>query len=159
MGTVMLKLAATFSLLSLGLLASEEETKKDLALLQGEWRVIAIESDGSKVPPMLLRSFLMTFKGNTFTAVHVEKVDDVDTELRSSGTFKIDPTKEPKWLDVVKKPASADEKETTQYAIYKFDGDKLIICSTRVGDKERPTTFAPKRKLGFTILTLERVKR
>jgi len=154
----MLNLAGTFALLSLGLLAQTDAVKEELKLLEGEWQVVGIESDGSKLPPDLLKSFTLTFKGTSFATKKVEKVDGKDREVQTEGTFKIDPTKSTKWIDI-SRAANDVEPAKTYYALYKLDGDKLTICQTRLADSKRPESLAPRKKIGIIILTLQRVKR
>jgi uncharacterized protein (TIGR03067 family) len=154
----MLALAGTLAVLFLGL-APEDEVKKELALLEGEWKVVALEADGSKVPEGKLKGFTLTIRDTRTVATHVEKGEDgKEKEVRQEGTIKIDPSKTPKTIDFTPKPAEG-ETAKHQLAVYKLDGDKLTVYSARLGETVRPATLEPKSRSGFTLMTLQRVKR
>jgi uncharacterized protein (TIGR03067 family) len=60
-------------------------------------------------------------------------------------TYTLDPTKNPKWMDV--QPKSGSNQQPPK-AIYKLQGDELILCTTKGNTKgkeeERPTAFESK---------------
>jgi uncharacterized protein (TIGR03067 family) len=43
-------------------------------------------------------------------------------------------------------------------AIYRFDGNKLVLCVAPDPKAARPKTFASKEKSGHRLITLERIK-
>lgn len=107
-----------------------EEMKK----FQGNWRQIAYEKDGVKEPPLdeLGWEPRTTFAGDTFV------VTLADGTIAIKGTFKLDPTQEPKavdWTDHF----GADAGKTF-LAIYTLEGDRLVFCAADEG-QERPTEF------------------
>src|SRR5262249_42478374 len=69
---------------------------------------------------------------------------------RAKGTFTIDPTKNPKWIDV-KLPAG----DST--GIYELKGDRLRVCWASPGEK-RPAEFKTKEGIQQAIVTYERIK-
>ncbi len=72
------------------------------------------------------------------------KVGDKTTEL----TYKLDPTKKPKWIDFTR------GGRTTTLGIYDLEGDNLKICFPK-GDKgKRSTAFESKPKSGNEILII-----
>ena len=100
---------------------------------QGTWRQIAHEKDGLADPPDE-RGWepRVTFTGDTF----VVTLADGSTAIK--GTFKLDPTQEPKavdWTDT----AGPDAGKTFP-AIYSLEDDRLVFCAADEGD-ERPTAF------------------
>jgi uncharacterized protein (TIGR03067 family) len=107
--------------------------KGDMARLQGTWRQIAYERDGVTEPPDEQGwDPQVTFTGDTF----VVTLADGSTPIR--GTFKLDPTRDPKaadWTDTF----GADAGKTF-LAIYSVDGDRFIFCAALPG-QDRPTEF------------------
>src|SRR5262249_42033682 len=65
----------------------------DLEKLQGMWKPTGVTANGVEVPANLLAQARMTFKGNKITIQMGPKVQNE--------TFTLDPTKSPKWIDVV----------------------------------------------------------
>ena len=106
---------------------------EEMEKLQGTWRQIAHERDGVADPPEE-RGWepRVTFTGDTF----VVTLADGTTAIK--GTFKLDPTQEPKavdWTDTFGPDAGK-----TFLAIYSLDGDRLVFCAAAEG-QERPTEF------------------
>jgi uncharacterized protein (TIGR03067 family) len=109
-----------------------DEMKK----LQGTWKQIAYEKDGVQDPldeegwePKV------TFTGDTF----VVTLADGSTPIK--GTFKLDPTRQPKavdWTDTF-----GEDEGKTFLAIYSLEGDRLIFCAADAG-QERPTEFTTR---------------
>jgi uncharacterized protein (TIGR03067 family) len=109
--------------------AVAEEMKK----FQGTWRQVAWEEDGVPQPPDEPgQGPRVTFRGDTF----VVTLADGSTAIR--GTFRLDPTREPKavdWTDTFGPDAGK-----TFPAIYSLEGDRLVFCAADEG-QERPTEF------------------
>ncbi len=109
-----------------------EEMKK----FQGTWKQIAYERDGVTEPrdeqgwePKV------TFAGDRFI------VTLADGSVIIKGTYRLDPTQEPKavdWTDTF----GADAGKTFP-AIYSLEGDRLVFCAADPG-QERPTGFTTK---------------
>ena len=74
----------------------------------------------------------MTFSGDTL----VVRLADGSTPIK--GTFKVDPTREPKALDLTD-TFGADAGKTF-LAIYALEGDRLTFCAADAG-QERPAEF------------------
>jgi uncharacterized protein (TIGR03067 family) len=106
---------------------------EEMEKLQGTWRQIAHERDGVADPPEE-RGWepRVTFTGDTF----VVTLADGSTPIK--GTFKVDPTREPKALDLTD-TFGADAGKTF-LAIYALEGDRLIFCAADAS-QERPTAF------------------
>ena len=107
----------------------EEELKR----FQGTWKQIAYERDGVTEP--------LDEQGwdpiTTFTA---EKfvVTLADGSIPIKGTYRIDPTRNPKivdWTDTI-----GEDAGKTLLAIYALQDDRLIFCAAYPG-LERPTEF------------------
>jgi RNA polymerase sigma-70 factor (ECF subfamily) len=121
--------------------------------LQGEWRAVAVELRGKALTKEEARTMRWVIKGNELT------FGDTDHPGRErKKTFKLDPSKTPKELDLTS--LDGQEKGTTAACIYRRDGDRLTICLPYfVKDPSiRPTEFKAGADDGLMLLTLERVK-
>jgi uncharacterized protein (TIGR03067 family) len=109
--------------------AITEEIKK----LQGTWKQIACEENGvAGAVDEFGTEPKSTFTDDTFV------VTLADGSLAIKGTFKLDPSREPKaidWTDTF----GADAGKTFP-AIYSLEGDQLVFCAADEG-QERPTEF------------------
>ena len=106
---------------------------REMEKFQGTWRQIAHERGGVADPPDEQGwEPRVTFTGDTF----VVTLTDGSTAIK--GTFKLDPTQEPKavdWTDTFGPDAGK-----TFLAIYTLEGDRLVFCAADEGH-ERPTEF------------------
>src|SRR5690242_16625149 len=92
--------------------APTEKEKKDTKKIQGNWIAVSREMDGKKTPEADLKAGKMILKEGTITS-------DDGKEKEKVGTYKLDPSKKPKAIDL-----AYTTKETTR-AIYELDGDTL----------------------------------
>ena len=88
------------ALLSLALLlnarlarAADDAFEKDLATLQGIWRPVSMEMDGKFLPEAQIKKVRLTIEGEKFT---FDTGDD-----SHAGLYKIDPSHDPKQLNIV----------------------------------------------------------
>jgi uncharacterized protein (TIGR03067 family) len=106
---------------------------EEMAKFQGTWRQTAYEKDGVLDPPDEQGwDPRVTFTGDTF----VVTLADGSTAIK--GTFKVDPTQEPKTVDWT--DTFGPDAGNTFPAIYSLDGDRLVFCAADEG-QERPTEF------------------
>lgn len=130
----------------------------DLKKLAGEWKVVDWRIRGGR----LFRGGVgrkYTFQGDKLT---VERRPGSEYRQR----IHIDPTQQHKTLDM-----TSVEVPITRPAIYKFDGDKLIICQGSIHasvtaepgrgtnvktDTSRPQAF--RARGDWNLITLERVR-
>jgi uncharacterized protein (TIGR03067 family) len=122
-------LLATGLLLAAEPPAKEDAEKKDLDQLQGDWTMVAMEFRGDKAGEEQVKNNKLTIKGDKWT------VTIADRETKA--TFKIDPSKDPKTLDLT---ITINDVITRSKGIYKLDGDTFTLCRT-TGDVERPKEF------------------
>ena len=109
--------------------AITEERKK----FQGTWKQIAYERDGV-TEPLDEQGWepRVTFTGDAFV------VTLADGSILIRGTYKLDPTRDPKtvdWTDTI-----GEDAGKTLLAIYSLEGDRLVFCAAYPG-RERPTAF------------------
>ena len=107
----------------------EEELKR----FQGTWKQIAYERDGV-TEPLDEQGWdpIATFTAEEFV------VTLADGSIPIKGTYRIDPTRNPKivdWTDTI-----GEDAGKTLLAIYALQDDRLIFCAAYPG-LERPTEF------------------
>ena len=148
----MRKLQVSLTLLALALLAADaakdDAVKKELAKLQGTWKITAGESEGTSMPEAFLEGGRWSLKDNTYS---FELGDQSE-----QGKFKLDPSKMPATIDL--EITAGNDKGKTQVGIYKLEGDTLTVCFAHPGDKERPTKFATKEGTDQLMFVFKRDK-
>jgi uncharacterized protein (TIGR03067 family) len=106
-----------------------QDAKKDLEKMQGEWTIVSVEQGGKKkAPDEEFKKLKLTITGEEW------KVRSGDEE-KIKMTFKIDPSKDPKTIDLTIKSGGKVSR-----GIYKLEGDTLTVCRT-FADAERPKEF------------------
>jgi uncharacterized protein (TIGR03067 family) len=105
----------------------KDEKKDDKDLLQGEWVVVSTELNGVEVGRGKERK--LAVKGDEWTAPSNNGVFK----------FKIDATKNPKQLDLIR--TSPTGTENTWHGIFKIEGDTLTFCRSHGAGGERPKEF------------------
>jgi uncharacterized protein (TIGR03067 family) len=127
-----------------------DEVKK----LQGEWQVVGIELKGKKLDKddPEAKNMRVTIKDNELNAL------SVSNGRERKKTFKLDPAKTPKELDLTS--LDGQEKDTTAACIYKLDKDRLTLCIPYFTKDPtvRPKEFKSGADDGLMLLTLDRVK-
>lgn len=118
----------------------------DLKRLQGAWRMVSGEGEGIKLPAV----GRWVFKGEAVQCGYT--ADD----LQPMGTVKLDASKLPKQIDLIE--AGGAKKRRTMPAIYKFEGDRLVICFGPWDSAHRPTHFVAPPESNWYLVTFERIK-
>jgi uncharacterized protein (TIGR03067 family) len=113
--------------------------------IEGAWEIVESSFRGKKVG----EGFITFTKDKMTLAIGKgEKGRDFD--------YALDPSKTPKQLHMTAKDEPYAGKKAT--AIYKFDGDKLVLCIPRRPGDETPTEFTSNEKSQNLVLTLKRKK-
>jgi uncharacterized protein (TIGR03067 family) len=124
----------------------KDPPKKDPPSLVGEWLAdSAVIAGKVEAPPP---SLTLTFTKDGKCLV---KEDDEDREM----TFTFDPKKEPAEIDISDPRAGMGTK--AEKGIYKIEGDTLIVCIAKSGD--RPKAFASAVGSSNILVTLKRPKK
>jgi uncharacterized protein (TIGR03067 family) len=128
-----------------------DEAKKETEKLQGKWKIVKFETppDKQRSAEVLANLHLIFADGKLTTCI--------DDRLVEETSFKLDPTKNPKWFDTVSTTGS--NKGKIAEGIYELDGDNLKICIGPPGQK-RPTEFkvSAEENKQTGLMILKRVK-
>jgi uncharacterized protein (TIGR03067 family) len=126
----------------------KEKVKKEMDQLQGTWTVASGEHNGEKVPEEQIKLIKLTIKDDKMT---VKRGD----ETIFAGTVKVDPTTNPKQIDVT--VTEGEGKGKTRQAIYALDGDTMKLCHGE-DDQPRPKELASKKADNTALMVLKRAK-
>ncbi|MCS7016176.1 MAG: TIGR03067 domain-containing protein [Gemmatales bacterium] len=119
--------------------------KRDLALLQGEWRAIAGERDGQARPKTFLQ------------ALHVQVADDMMIlslgKRQQKLRIVLNPSVRPRSIEVIH--LEGKEQGEVWSGIYLVEGQRWKLCLAPPGTP-RPQDFYTRPGSGWELLILER---
>jgi uncharacterized protein (TIGR03067 family) len=120
------------------------DAKGDLKKFEGTWSVVSAKKGGKDAPEEeKIKDVRLTFSGDKLTIKHGDKTME--------GTFKIDPGKKPRQIEVTMMDKGVE-------GIYRFKkGGLLEICVNEPGGG-RPTEFKSPEDSKTMLLVLKRVK-
>ena len=129
--------------------AKDEAIKKDRKLIEGTWRIIALEINGNK--------------SNNEDAKKLSVVNGPDGAWSllsegkeiAKGTNSFDPTKKPKTIDFT--ITEAGGKRNGHLGIYELGEKSRKLCFAPAG-KDRPTEFTSTTGSEHILVTFEREK-
>jgi uncharacterized protein (TIGR03067 family) len=134
-----------------------DAAQKELDRLRGKWTCTGVERDGKEDRSKQARAgagyMKMTIRGDT---VRFEVVI-LGEKVSQSGTIRIDPTTEPKRIDLTFDPGQEEAGQTFR-GIYALAGDKLRILWPKDELERRPTTLRTREGDGSEIHLFERAK-
>lgn len=117
----------------------------DLDLLQGSWRITALEVEGRKMPAAMFAEGRLVIRGSRFLGAGMG--------AEYQGTLEIDPSGSPRRLNM--KFDAGPETGNTNLGIYEVAGDTFRICLATHGNV-RPAAFDSSAGSGFALETLTR---
>lgn len=132
--------------LALPLAADPKKELTDLERFQGEWVMVGLEVREESVPAEKLAGTTLVVKKDAYTTVVKKKEYPV--------TFTLDPKQDPKHIDMLI-PGDSGEPQLSK-GIYKFEGDRLIICRGQAPGGDRPRSFVSRAKDDVFVVTWER---
>jgi len=136
--------------IAVGAPAKEAPKDKDKPGIVGTWVGEKAVAGGKDLPvPDGGISFTFTEDGKVM-------IKEGKREKPDSGTYKLDPKKDPAEIDLTPPPDKKDDK--TILGIYKVDGDTLTLCFGKES-AERPTKFESPEGSKFIVITLKRAKK
>ena len=124
---------------------SSAASRCDLEDLQGTWRTVAVEVDGSPVPSWQFEYVRLVVSGDRFTL----RNELPDAAATIDGVFRLDVSKTPKQLTLV-----LDSGETVE-EIYELKENELRVCYPIRGGK-RPADFTTAPQSGRSLVFYER---
>jgi len=125
--------------------AGDGQVKAELKRHQGTWITTSSIFDGQPASPELVRSIR-----RIVTDDHV--VWERDGKRFAGTTIVLDPTKEPKTIDVI--PDGGPNRGEHILGIYKLEGDTITICMAGPA-QPRPREFKAEKGSGFTLRTFK----
>lgn len=131
--------------------AKKDDVKKEMERFQGNWTTVSIQRDGKDVLPDEEKPKLK------LTITDNKRVLKVDDEVRSNGTYKLDPAKSPKWIDITVSEGPLQGR--TVKGIYEIEGDTQKICLQLNEDGDRPKEFSSKPESGHLLQIFKREKK
>jgi uncharacterized protein (TIGR03067 family) len=140
-----------FSILLFALAQGPSEVEKDKKLLQGSWEVVSMVQGGKDILGLKKEEkMIFTFEGDKVTVKLTEK--SKEGGYKNDGTYKIDPSKTPRTIDVV------DDRKEPNLGIYEVKADEIKLCMAGRGVKERPKDFTTPAGTDHSVVILKRVK-
>jgi RNA polymerase sigma factor (sigma-70 family) len=121
----------------------QADPRSDLDMLQGDWQVVAVESDGRVLLEDQFPFTRLRIQGDII--LHEGPVHNLEV------SFRLYPEQNPKAMDMHAKGYHTE----TYKAIYALEGDTLRIC--RPDDDERPTELASKPGSKILLYTAKRM--
>ena len=128
---------------------AQDEVKKELARFEGTWKWVSIEMEKMKLSADALEHPRLKLMGDKFSVTE-------ENNATFGGTFKVDPSKKPKTIDVTF--GDGPEKGKKALGIYELEGDTYKVITDPAG-KSRPTEFAVKPGSGHVLQVLKREKK
>jgi len=129
----------------------EEAITADRALLAGEWRVVSIEANGNtNADPVMARVTILNGLDGKWTLL-------ANGQAIAEGTSEIDPTSNPKTIELKSRRSSVENARGTHYrGIYEVHETTRRICFVPA-DKPLPESFAGGSETGQILVTFEKV--
>ncbi len=117
----------------------------DADKIQGTWVAVSAEMDGKAAPAEAIKDLTLV--------VSADKVAFNPGGEDRQSTYKLDPTKTPKRIELT--PLDGPAKGKMVHCLYELDGDRLKLCLLN-GPGEEPKEFATTPGSNLRLLVLER---
>jgi len=129
--------------------AKDAAIEKDRMRIQGTWRIVSLEFNGSRVADEDAKKLIVVNGVDGTWSVQSDGKDLM------KGTSTIDPTQTPKTIDFT--PTEGDEKGKQFKGIYELGKDTRRLCFGPSG-KPRPKEFISLTGSEHIVVTFERVE-
>jgi uncharacterized protein (TIGR03067 family) len=118
---------------------------QQLRALEGDWRFMTLEIDGSSVPSEMLGASRLLIDGDRFRTE--------SPEATYEGIFTIDVEANPAHIDI--EFVAGPDAGSWSYGLYELHGDQLTLCLGLAG-ASRPAAFATQPGSGHALEHLRR---
>ena len=126
----------------------KDRAQSDIDLLQGTWQMVMAEQKG--MPSTTFANMDVVIEGNILMFMK-------ESEMRYKGIITLDPSKEPKTLDMeVMSIIDGQEKGEVSQGIYMVEYDTFKWCNAAPGADDRPSEFSTNQKENHLLLILKR---
>jgi uncharacterized protein (TIGR03067 family) len=126
----------------------DDAVTRDMKMLAGHWRLVSFMTGGKEVAAEKIETITLTIEGDRYLVDFGKQ--------KMTLTFKIDPAKKPKAIDLIN---TKDDKKTITEGIYEISGDTLKVCRGTEAGQKRPTEFTAKEGTGLVIAVYQREKK
>ncbi len=121
--------------------------KLELEKLYGTWEFVSMEVEGVQKPEADFKKFKAVLAGDQWTVWD-------GTNIAAQTTMELDPTTEPKHLDLIPRPGKGEPIR----GIYRLEGNQLKYCDRSEDNGDRPTEFASLPDSGLVLIVLKRIE-
>jgi uncharacterized protein (TIGR03067 family) len=121
--------------------------RDDAKRVQGTWKPVTAEFAGKPFPEEVRKAMTLVLTDGKYTVTIGEQKDE--------GTWKLDPAKTPRALDIT--GTKGPNQGKTFLCIYELTGDTLRVCYDLSG-KERPTEFKTREGTQLFLVEYKRQK-
>ena len=128
---------------------ADDNAKKEMAQLEGEWSMVSGELNGMAMPDAFVKNGKRVAKDG-------ETAITLGGQVYFKAKFSIDPRKKPKAIDY--NMTEGPTKGKTHLGIYELDGDTVKFCFAAPGG-DRPTDFTAKEGSQRTFSVWKRDKK
>ncbi len=132
----------------------ERPVDKDRNNLQGTWHSVSATRDGEKLDNTKHWRIRLVIDKDRIS--WQQALDEGNAASVVPFSYRLDPSKDPKTIDLTWADAMSVNKNKKLLGIYRLQGDELTIC-VNWRDDTRPKQFESRKKSGYTLVTLERV--
>lgn len=140
--------AALLAAAATAVLAAPATARAEGKKLVGRWLAVSVEIDGAAVPAETLPELGIGLEFTEKTVSYLEMGKPVNDAAHE---YTVDTSKDPHELDF-------KEKRGVNKALFKFDGEKLVVVMARAGGKDRPAKFATAKGDGLILMTLKKAE-
>jgi uncharacterized protein (TIGR03067 family) len=147
-----MKAKSLLVLVGFALLVAAEPARDDAAVdlkkLQGTWIMAELEINGQQVPEEKRKDTILVLKNDKY----IIKIKNKTYET----TFKLDPSKDPKEIDMFF-PDGPNAPKVSK-GIYRLDGDTFQLCRAQAPGEDRPRDFVTTADSGLFVVAWKRQK-
>ncbi|HEY7155708.1 MAG TPA: TIGR03067 domain-containing protein [Gemmataceae bacterium] len=147
-----MKAKSLLVLVGFALLVAAEPARDDAAVdlkkLQGTWIMAELEINGQQVPEEKRKDTILVLKNDKY----IIKIKNKTYET----TFKLDPSKDPKEIDMFF-PDGPNAPKVSK-GIYRLDGDTFQLCRAQAPGEDRPRDFVTTADSGLFVVVWKRQK-